>query len=259
MGSHLLLYRAFLQPFLPYVSPGWFSFLNVANATKLERLYRAVSRTITDCLSSSPIPFLLSEASLPPLRVTLIHLALSSYEWVLCLPIFLPISDLPRLGVKPQLSRSSWRAFSSTHLLMPSSTSPREVLLACPLYPLWNPPSCSGADSFYFILPPSPFFSRQGAALAQLDSFPPDNRVILTDGFARFPFGKDGSGDLANCSLCGAEITLSFSEDPVCLSFSAKVCKLSIGLSSTNMSAFSLLPSSTVALSSLSTIIISLR
>ena len=90
--------------------------------TKLKHL-RVASRAITGCLSSSPIP-LLSKASLPPLRVTLTHFTLLSYERALRLPITFPISGLARLRVKPRLSRSSRRVFESTHPLMPS---PKEV------------------------------------------------------------------------------------------------------------------------------------
>ena len=73
-----LLYKAFLQLLLTYASPGWFPFLSVTNITKLEQLHRADSRAITGCLSSSPIPLLLSETSSPPPRVTLMHFTLSS-------------------------------------------------------------------------------------------------------------------------------------------------------------------------------------
>ena len=73
-----LLYKAFLRHLLTYASPGWFPFLSVTNITKLERLHQAASRAITGCLLSSPIPILPSEASLPLLRVTLTHFALSS-------------------------------------------------------------------------------------------------------------------------------------------------------------------------------------
>ena len=55
-----LLYKAFLRPLLTDASPGWFPFLSSINSTKLERLHRAASRAITGCLSSSPIPLLLS-------------------------------------------------------------------------------------------------------------------------------------------------------------------------------------------------------
>ena len=130
-----VLYKSFLQLLLTYASPGWFPFLSAANFTKLERLHRAPSHAITGCLSSSPIPVLLSEASLPPLRVTLTHFTLLSYEQALRLPISLPISGLARLGVKPRLCRSSWRAFASTHPLMLPSTCSRDALLACPPFP----------------------------------------------------------------------------------------------------------------------------
>ena len=136
--SLYLLYKSFLRPLLTYVSPGWFPFLSVTNITKGERFHRAASRSITNCLSSSPIPLLLSEASLPPPRVTLTHFTFSSYERALGLPTSFPISGLARLGVKPRLCRSSWRAFASTHTLMLPSTSPREALLACPPFPSWN-------------------------------------------------------------------------------------------------------------------------
>ena len=95
-GSPSLLYKAFLRPLLTYASPGWFPFLSVTNVTKLERLHRAASHAITGCLSSSPITLLLSEASLPPLRVTLTHFTFH-------LLTSLPISGLARPGVKPRL------------------------------------------------------------------------------------------------------------------------------------------------------------
>ena len=168
-----LLYKSFFRSLLTYASPGWFPFLSATNFTKLERLHRAASRAITDCLSSSPIPRLLSEASLPPLRVTLIYFTLFSYERALRLSTSFPISGLARLGVKPRLCRSSWRAFASSPPLMLPSTCSKEALLACPPFPPWNLPSftvestlstpCSRSDP--------PLFC-QGAALAHLDSPP---------------------------------------------------------------------------------------
>ena len=89
-----LLYKALLRPLLTYASPRRFSFLSVSNITKLERLHRAASRAITGCLSSPPIPLLLSEAFLPSPRVTLIHFTLSSYERALRLPTSFPNSGL---------------------------------------------------------------------------------------------------------------------------------------------------------------------
>ena len=89
-----------------------------------------------------------------------------SYERALHLSTSFPISDLARLGVKPRLCRSSWRAFSSTHPLMLHSTCSREALLACPPFSPWNVPSftvestlstpCSRSDQVY-PLKPAPF------------------------------------------------------------------------------------------------------
>ena len=136
-----VLYKAFLRPLLTYASPGWFPFQGATNSPKLERLHRAASRAITGCLSSSPIPLLLTEAPLLPLRVILTHFTLFSYERALRLPTSFPISGLARRGVKPRLCRSSWRAFASTHPLMLPSTCSREAFLACPPFPRWNLPS----------------------------------------------------------------------------------------------------------------------
>ena len=107
------------------------------------------------------------------------------------------------------------------------STCTREALLTCPPFPPWNLPSfteectlstpCSRSD---------PPLSRQGVALAHLDSLPSHDLVLWTDGSVPFPFGKGGSGVLANCSLCGTEATLSFSAGPVCSSFSAEACAI---------------------------------
>ena len=85
---------------------------------------------------------------LPPLRVTLTHFTLSFYERALRLPSSFPISGLARLGVKPRLCRSSWRAFASTHPLMLLSTSSREALVACPSFPPWNLPSFNVESTF---------------------------------------------------------------------------------------------------------------
>ena len=190
-----VLYKSFLRSLRTYASPGWFPFPRTTNLTKLERLHRAASRAITGCLSSTPIPLLLSEASLSLLRVTLTHFTLLSYERALRLPTYFP------------------------------STSSREALLACPPYPPWNLPSftvestlstaCSRSD---------PPLSRQGAALAHLGSLSPHDLVLWTDGSVPFPFGKGGSGVLANCSFCVTEATLSFSAGLVRSSFSAEVC-----------------------------------
>ena len=104
---------------------------------------------------------------------------------------------------------------------MLSSTSPKEALLAFLPFPPWNLPSltvestlsssCSCSDP-----PPSrpPRLS------------PPHDLVLWNDGSVPFPFGKGGSGVLANCSLCGTEATHFFSPDLVCSSFSAEACAI---------------------------------
>ena len=192
----------------------------------MERLHRAAKRVITGCLSSSPIS-LLSEASLPPLRVTLTHFALSFYERAFCLPTFFPISGLAKLVVKPRHCRSSWRAFASTHPLILSSTTTREALLACRPSPAQNP-------SFFTVESTlsSPYsrsdlpLSRHSAAFAHLDSLPPHDLVLWTNGSVPSFFGKGGSGVLTNCSLCGIETTFSFLAGPLCSSFSSEACAI---------------------------------
>ena len=205
----------------------------------MERLHRAASRAITGCLSSSPIP-LLSEASLPPLRVTLTHFTLSSYERTLRLPTSFPISGLTRLEVKPRLCRSSWRAFAFTHPLMFPSTSPRKALLACLLSPPWNlssvtvestlPTPCSCSD-FPLIL--------QGATLSPLT-------IWYSGQMALFLFL------LARAALAYLPTAFSVVQRPLFPSLQAQhaqvfmlkpapFCLLFAGLVSTNKSATSLL------------------
>ena len=190
-----VLYKSFFRSLLTYASPGWFPFLSATNITKLERLHRAASRAITGCLSSSPIPLLLTEASLPPLRVTLTHFTLLSHERALHLPTSFPISGLARHGVKPKLCRSSWR------VLRPLTRSCFLLLLLGRLLLLAFPGICPCSRS-------SPPFPLHALTLAHLDSLPPHDLVLWTDGCIHFPFGKGGSGVLANCSLCGTEATL---------------------------------------------------
>ena len=120
---------------------------------------------------------------------------------------------------------------------MLSSTSTKEALLACPLFAPWNLPFFSVESTLSSSCSRSDPLSRQGAAFAHLDSLPPHDLVLWTDGSVLFPFGKGGFGKLANCSLCGTEATLSFSAGPVHSSF----CTLFAGLGSTNKSATSLL------------------
>ena len=66
--------------------------------------------------------------------------------------------------------------------------------------------------------------SREGAALAHLDSIPSYDLVLWTNSFV--PFGKSGSGVLLKCSLYGTDATLFFSASPVCSSCCAKACSI---------------------------------
>ena len=222
-----VLYKSFLRPLLTYTSPRWFPFLSATNLTKLERLHRAASRAITGCLSSSPIPLLLTEASLPPLQVTLTHFTLLCYKWALRLPTSFAISCLARLGVKPRLCRSSWTALASTHPLMLPSTCSREALLACPPCPPWNlplftvestlPTSCSCCD---------PPLTRQGAALAHLDSLPPMIWCFEQTALFLFLLARAAPAFLPIALSVALRPLFSFSAGPVCSSFSAEACTI---------------------------------
>ena len=87
--------------------------------------------------------------------VTLTHFPLSSYERVLRLPTSFPTSGLARLAVKPRFcSRSSWRVFAFTHLLMLPFSSHKEGLFVCPPSPPRSLPSFHcGVHPFLFMLP----------------------------------------------------------------------------------------------------------
>ena len=84
------------------------------------------------------------------------------------------------------------------------STSAREALLACSPLPLWNLPS----------------FTME-SALAHLDSLPPYDLVLWTDGSVPFFFAEAALAYLPT-AVCGTEATLSFPASPVCSSFSAE-------------------------------------
>ena len=98
------------------------------------------------------------------------------------------------------------------------STFPRKALLVCPPYSPWNLASFN-VDSTFPLIPLS-------VAEVRLSLTPPYHLALWTDGSVPFPFGKGGSGVLANCSLCGTEATLSFSAGPVCSSFSTEACAI---------------------------------
>ena len=130
-----------------------------------------------------PLVLLYPSASLQgiftSLRVTLTHFTLLSYERALRLPTFFPILGLARLGVRPRLCSSSWRAFASTHPLMLPSTCFGEALLACPSFHPWNLPSFTVEPTLSSpCFRSDPPLSRQGASLTHLDSLPPHDLVL---------------------------------------------------------------------------------
>ena len=150
------------------------------------------------------------------------HFGLSSYERAFRLPTSFLISGLARLGVKPRLSKSSWRAFASTCplMLLLLVLLGRLTLLAPLLLGICLPSLYSPLFPLHALasIPP---LSRQGAALFALTTWCPEQIALFL-----FRFGKGGSGVSANCSLCGTEATLSFSAVPVCSSFSAEACAI---------------------------------
>ena len=180
-----LLYKAFVRPVLTYASPGWFPFLCNTATNHLEVLHRATCRVITGCLSSTPSSLLLLEAQLPPLKLTLEHQTLYSFERAQHLPPdFSSLYALAIRNVPCQLKKKPfWRSFcSSATQPLPS---PRESLITCPLFP-----QCPQPTSLF---PPS-FLTAQ--ATVQLDSkllladYPPSPHLIskygLTDLFPPF-------------------------------------------------------------------------
>ena len=157
--------------------------------------------------------------------------------------------------MKPRLCRSCWRAFGSTHpFMLPSSL--KEALLACPPSPPWNLSSFTVESIVSSPCSHSDFLSRQGAALAHLDS--PPSSIWCFQRTALFFFL------LARAALTYLPTSLSMASRPPFPFQQAQVyaqvfplklapfCKLFAGLGSTIKSAISLFFSSylTLALSS---------
>ena len=117
--------------------------------------------------------------------------------------------------------------------------SAREALLACPPFPLWNLPSFMVESTLLtpHALALIPF------SLAHLDFFPPHDLVLWTDGSLAFPFGRGGSGVLANCSPALRPL-FPFQQAQYVQVFLLKLapfCTLFSGFGSTNKSATCLL------------------
>ena len=143
-----LFYKAFEQLVLTYASPGWLSFLCNTATNHLKVLHRAACRVNTGCLSSTPSYLLLLEAQLLPLKLTLEHQALSSFERALRLPPdFSSLYALTTRNVLCRLKKKpSWRSFcfSATQSL----PSPSETLIMCPPFPPWTATHFTVSPSF---------------------------------------------------------------------------------------------------------------
>ena len=147
--------------------------------------------------------------------------------------------------MKPRLCRSSWRAFASTHSLVLPSTCSKEALVACPPFPPWSllsftvqstfstPCSCSDTP-----------LSRQGAALAHLDSLP---LMIWCSGLTAlflFLLARAAPAFLPTTLSVALRPLFPFRQAQYAQVFSLKpapFCTLFAGLGSTNKSAISLL------------------
>ena len=206
----------------------WFPFLCNTATNHLEVLHRAACRVITRCLSSTPSSLLLLEAQLPPLKLTLEHQTLYSFERALRLPFdfsslyALAIKNVPRrLKKKP-----SWR--SSCSSATQPLPSPRESLITCPPFPPWSTthftvspfiPDCTGSST-----------ARLQIASSRLSSLPPSDIQVWTDGSVPSLFGPGGAGVYATCSKCNTSHSLSFSSGPIASSFTAETFALKQGL-----------------------------
>ena len=185
---------------------------------------RAACRVITGCLSSAPSSLLLFEAQLPPLKLTLEHQTLYSFERALRLPpdfsslYALAIRNVPcRLKKKP-----SWR--SSCSSATQPLPSPRESLITCPPFPPWSTthftvspfiPDCTGSST-----------ARLQIVSSRLSSLPPSDIQVWTDGSVPSLFGPGGAGVYATCSKCNTSHFLSFSPGPIASSFTAETFAL---------------------------------
>ena len=223
-----LLYKAFVRPVLRCASPGWFPFLCHTATNHLEVPHRAACRVITGCLSSTPSSLLLLEAQLPPLKLTLEHQTLYSFERALRLPpdfsrlYALAMKNVPCLLKK----KPSWRSFcSSATQPLPS---PRESLITCPPFPPWSTthftvspfiPDCTGSST-----------ARLPTASSRLSSLPPSDIQVWTDGSVPSLFGPGGAGVYATCSKCNTSHSLSFSSASIASSFTAETFALKQGL-----------------------------
>ena len=132
------------------------------------------------------------------------------------------------------------------------STSPREAFFACPSFPPWNLPSftvestlsspCSRSD---------PHLTRQGSALAHLDSLPLINWCSGQTALFLFLFARAALAFLPTALSVALRLLFPFGQAQYVQVFPLKpvpFCTLFVGVSSKNKSAISLLFSSYLTL-----------
>ena len=171
---------------------------------------------------------LLLEVQILPLKLTLEHQALSSFERALRLPPdFSSLNALATRNVPCRLKKKpSWRSFcSSTTQPLPSL---RETLITCPPFLPWT--------ATHFTV--SPFIpNRTGTSTVRLQStlsrpssLPHSDIQVWTDGFVLSLFGPGGAGVYVTCSKCNTSNSLSFSTGPIASCFTTETFALKQGL-----------------------------
>ena len=235
MGPFWGMPLSFVQSF--YSAPSHLRFTQIVSFTSALPTLPSLN-AITGCLASFPIPLLLFEAQLPPFEspwlISLCHVMSGSLFSNL-----LPHFRFGQTWSKSRLSKSFWKLLDpltcSCFLLLLlgrfslHDLSLSSVELTCRsvwswLFPLYAPTL-------------TPFFVAKVSLSLTLTLFHFTRSGDLDYWLCSFPFGKNGSSFLANCSLCGTETTLFFSAGPFGLSFfteAAPFCKLSAGLDRTN-------------------------
>ena len=163
-----------------------------------------------------------------PLKLTLEHQTLSSFERVLRLPPdFSSLYALATRNVPCRLKKKpSWRSFCSS--ATQSLPSPRETLIMCPPFPPWTAthftvspfiPDCTGNST-----------ARLQSASNRLSSLPHSDIQEWTDGSVPSLFGPGGAGVYVTCSKCNTSNSLSFSTGPIASSFTAETFALKQGV-----------------------------
>ena len=191
LGSHKRISLPTLQSLCPSSAhnmpllDGSHSSANTAT-NHLEVLHRAACRVITGCLSSTPSSLLLLEAQLPPLKLTLEHQTLYSFERALRLP---PTSPAFMPGNQKRSLSTKEETLPGDHSVLQHTTTPipRESLITCPPFPPWSTthftvfpfiPYCTGSST-----------ARLQIASSRLSSLPRSDIQVWIDGSVSSLFG----------------------------------------------------------------------